>query len=254
MIIYPAVDILNGKCVRLLQGRYDKVTGYHADPVDAAKRWEAEGAQFLHVVDLDGASMGKPQNLRSLERIIDSVDVSIQFGGGIRNLSALETVLDLGVTRAVIGTGLITAPELLEDAGPKYGKRLAAGLDGRDGKLALSGWKENTEISVIEAAKQLEESNISAIIFTDIGVDGTQSGINFEAIKSLAEETNIPVIASGGVASLADITKLRVLESEGVEGVIIGRALYEGSFTLIEALAAAGEKKREIKDDGSNVL
>ncbi len=239
MIIYPAVDILDGKCVRLMQGRYDKVTSYNSDPLEAAKRWQDEGAQFLHVVDLNGAAEGKPKNLNSLDRIIENIDIPVQFGGGVRDRDSLERVLGLGVKRAVLGTSIINSPDFVEEVLPKYGSLLAAGLDSREGKVAIEGWTEDTEKEVVEVAKDLDNGGISAIIFTDINVDGTQDGINYNAIRSLANEIETQVIASGGVATIDDIYRLKTIESSGVSGVIIGRALYEGSLSLPRALEVA---------------
>ncbi len=239
MIIFPAVDILDGKCVRLMQGRYDKVTSYNADPLDAAKRWQDEGAEFLHVVDLNGAADGEPKNLSSLSRIVENMNIPIQFGGGIRGLESLERVLGLGVKRAVLGTSIINSPDFVSEVLPKYGDSLAAGLDSRGGKVAIEGWTEDTEKEVVEVAKDLDAGGISAIIFTDIDVDGTQHGINYNAIRSLASEVVTPVIASGGVATIDDIHRLKEIESSGVSGVIIGRALYEGSLLLPRALEVA---------------
>lgn len=238
MIIYPAVDILDGKCVRLIQGRYDKVTSYDADPVDAAKRWEDDGAEIMHIVDLDGAASGRPKNLKVLEKIVDSVDVPIQFGGGVRDLPTLELLLEMGIRRVVLGTSLITSPQFIEEACPVYGDRMAAGLDTRGGKIAIAGWSEDTAHDLIKIAKELEELGISRLIHTDISVDGTQAGLNLDSIRALATEIMIPVIASGGVATLNDIDNLKELEVLGVEGVIIGRALYEKVFTLPQAIEA----------------
>jgi len=240
VIIYPAVDILDGKCVRLMQGRYDKVTSYNADPLEAAKRWQDEGAQFLHVVDLNGAADGKPKNLSSLERIIENMDIPVQFGGGVRDQDTLERVLGLGARRVVLGTSIINSPDFVEEALPKYGGFLAAGLDSREGKVAIEGWTEDTEKEVVDVAKDLDSGGISAIIFTDINVDGTQDGINYDAIRSLANEIDTPVIASGGVATIDDIHRLKMIETSGVSGVIIGRALYEGALSLPNALEVAG--------------
>ena len=175
MKIYPAVDILDGKCVRLIQGRYDKVTSYAANPTDMAKKWEAEGGQILHVVDLDGAAEGRPENLSALEEIINSVNIPIQFGGGVRDLPTLELLLGMGVERVVLGTSLINSPKFVEEACPIYGDKIVAGLDGHGGKVAISGWQEKTSVSVVDLAKKIDELKVARIILTDIAVDGTQS-------------------------------------------------------------------------------
>lgn len=239
MIIYPAVDILDGRCVRLRQGRYDEVTNYDDDPVAAALNWEAEGAQFMHVVDLNGAADGVPKNIKVIEKIASALRIPIQVGGGVRDLPTLEILFELGISRIVLGTSLIVSPQFIEEACLLYGDRLVAGLDAHEGKIAISGWTQRTERGVIGVAKELEGLGISRIIFTDIAVDGTQSGLNLEAIESLAKEVMIPIIASGGVAALEDIERLKAYEALGIDGVIIGRALYENAFTLPQAIAAA---------------
>lgn len=243
MKIYPAVDILDGKCVRLVQGRYDKVTSYAANPTDMAKKWEAEGSQILHIVDLDGATEGRPKNLSALEEIVDSVNIPIQFGGGVRDLPTLEMLLEMGIERVVLGTSLINSPKFVEEACPLYGDRIAAGLDARGGKVAISGWQEKTGVSAVELAKKLDEFKIARIILTDIAVDGTQAGPNLELLREVTTEIMTPIIASGGVSSIEDIIRLKEFAAVGVEGVIIGRALYEKSFTLGQALEAAKGKR-----------
>jgi len=239
MKIYPAVDILDGKCVRLVQGRYDKVTSYAANPTDMAKKWEAEGGEILHVVDLDGAAEGRPKNLAALEEIVNSVNIPIQFGGGVRDLPTLEMLLEMGIDRVVLGTSLINSPKFVEEACPIYGERIAAGLDARGGKVAIAGWQEKTNVSAVDLAKKIDGLNVARIILTDIAVDGTQTGPNLELLKDVTTEIMTPIIASGGISSLDDIAKLKAFAALGVEGVIIGRALYEKSFTLPQALETA---------------
>ncbi|MDI6690104.1 MAG: 1-(5-phosphoribosyl)-5-[(5-phosphoribosylamino)methylideneamino]imidazole-4-carboxamide isomerase [Actinomycetota bacterium] len=240
MLIYPAVDILGGKCVRLFQGRFETVKVYSEDPAEMAKRWEDEGAQFLHVVDLNGAASGKSQNLPAIEKIIKSVGIPIQVGGGIRDIKTVEKILDLGVRRAVLGTAVINAPEFVAEACLKFGPKIVAAIDARSGKVAISGWRESTEYDAWEVARELKMLGISRLIYTDILSDGTQRGINFDAVRDMVQTIDISLIVSGGVSSLEDIINLKRLEPLGVEGVIVGTALYEGTFSLKEAMAAAG--------------
>jgi len=236
MIIYPAIDIKQGKCVRLFQGEMENVTIFSDDPVETAKRWEAAGAQFIHLVDLDGAVSGQPKHLKIVEKIIHSIDIPIQFGGGIRNLVILKEILELGVERAVLGTSAIKSPEFVTEACREYGSRIVVGIDSREGKLAIRGWKETTQEEAVEVAKRMEELGVPRLVCTDIERDGMLAGPNIEAIRAMVEAVNIPVIASGGISSLEDIKNLKKLEPLGLEGVIIGRALYTGAFTLEEAI------------------
>lgn len=239
MKIFPAVDILNGWCVRLQQGQYDAVTIYAKDPSEMAKAWEADGAEWLHVVDLDGAKSGSVTNLAAVERIAALVDVSIEFGGGVRSQADLKRLFDLGVDRVVLGTTLVTDPEFATAAIDAHGDRLLAAIDGRNGKVAVSGWREETDRDVVELAGEMERLGVPRVMYTDILVDGTRRGPNIETTRAIATSINVPVIASGGVSSLADIQSVKALESDGVEGVIIGSALYEKTFTLSEAIEAA---------------
>lgn len=240
MLIYPAVDIMDGKCVRLYQGRPEAIKVYSDNPAEMARKWESEGADFLHVVDLNGAVAGSPQNLPAVERIVKGVGIPIQLGGGIRDVVTLEKVFDVGVERAVLGTTIITSPEFVAEACMKHGPRIVAAIDARGGKVAISGWKEGTGYSASDVIKELELLGISRFMYTDILSDGTRRGVNIEAVRALVREVDIPLIVSGGVSSLDDIRGLRKLEPMGVDGVIIGTALYEGSFTLREAIEAAG--------------
>ncbi|HEY3374600.1 MAG TPA: 1-(5-phosphoribosyl)-5-[(5-phosphoribosylamino)methylideneamino]imidazole-4-carboxamide isomerase [Candidatus Aquicultor sp.] len=239
MIIYPAIDIMGGKCVRLYQGKAEQATVYADNPADMAQKWQDEGAQYLHLVDLDGAFKGSPQNLEAVENIVKRVNIPVQLGGGLRNLADLDRVFDTGVTRAILGTSVITDPELVKAACAKYPGKIVAGLDARDGKVAIKGWVEDTDIFAVDLALQLEIYGISRIVYTDIFSDGTQKGVNVFATEDVAENISIPVIASGGVSALDDIRQLKPLQESGVEGVIIGRALYEGNFTLPEAIELA---------------
>lgn len=236
MIIFPAIDILDGKVVRLRQGRLDAVTVYNEDPVDQAKRWAAAGAEWIHVVDLDGAVTGDPVNLPIVERIV-AEGIPVQMGGGIRSMEMIERIFGAGVTRAVLGTALVTQPALVAEACNRF-EGIVAGVDARDGKVAIQGWREGTEYGVLELVRELEVLGVRRLAYTDISRDGLQTGVNYGAYRALASQISIPVIASGGVSSLDDITDLLTIGSQ-VEGVIIGRALYEGVFTLEDALALA---------------
>ncbi len=238
MIIFPAVDILNGWCVRLHQGKYDAVSVYAQDPSEMAKAWESKGAQWLHVVDLDGAKEGRAVNLTAIEKIAGSIDIPVQCGGGVRTQDDLKRLFDIGVSRVVLGTTLVTDPEFAKQAIDAYGPRLVAGIDGREGKVAVAGWREETDVEVVELAGELAEKGVERVIYTDINVDGTRSGPNIESTANLAGSISVPVIASGGVSSLKDITALMRIEPP-VEGVIVGSALYEKEFTLEQALEAA---------------
>jgi len=236
MIILPAIDILDGKAVRLFQGRLDAVKVYNNDPVDQARIWAAQGAEWLHVVDLDGAVLGQPRNIEHVERIVSAVGVPVQVGGGVRNMDTLDRLCEAGVSRIVLGTSLVTEPEFVAEACSKYAG-VVAGIDARDGKVAIEGWKQGTERGVLELIHELELLGVKRVAYTDIAKDGTQEGVNYGAYRAIANQIDIPVIASGGVASLRDIQDL-VGIGERVEGVIIGTALYEGKFTLAQAIAA----------------
>ncbi len=238
MIIFPAVDILNGWCVRLHQGKYDAVTVYAKDPSEMAKAWAAEGGEWLHVVDLDGAKEGHPVNLSSIEKIVSGIDIPVQCGGGVRVTADLKRLFDLGVSRVVLGTTLVTDPDFAREAIDTYGARLVAGVDGRDGKVAVAGWREDTDVEVVELAGELADKGVERVIYTDINVDGTRKGPSLESTGNLASSISVPVIASGGVSSLNDIAALLKIKPP-VEGVIVGSALYEKKFTLAQAIDAA---------------
>jgi len=241
MKIFPAIDILDGKAVRLQQGRLDAVTVYNDSPVEQARIWESQGAEWLHVVDLDGAVLGSPKNIEVIEAIVRAVDVPVQTGGGIRNMETLQRLCDAGVERAVLGTTLVTEPEFVAQACATY-DGIVAGIDAREGKVAIDGWKQGTEHGVLELVHELELLGVKRVAYTDISRDGMQVGINYGAYRALVDQVSIPVIASGGVASLEDITDLMSIGPR-LEGVIVGRALYEDSFTLPQAIAAAGSRE-----------
>ena len=236
MQILPAIDILDGKVVRLRQGRLDAVTVYNEDPVDQARLWEAAGAEWIHVVDLDGAVTGEPANIEHVKAIAAAVGVPVQVGGGIRTLETLRRLFDADVKRAVLGTTLITQPELVAEACGEF-DGIVAGIDARDGKVHIDGWRQGTEHGVLELVRELELLGIRRLAYTDIALDGMQRGINYGAYRALASQMDIPIIASGGVASLDDIGDLRTIGRQ-LEGVIIGTALYERTFTLEDAIAA----------------
>jgi phosphoribosylformimino-5-aminoimidazole carboxamide ribotide isomerase len=239
MLLIPAIDLKGGKCVRLRQGRMDDVTVFSDDPVAMAQRWEAEGAERLHLVDLDGAIKGEPVNLKVVEQIAATVTIPVQVGGGIRDEETVQRYLNAGVQYVIIGTKAVNTPHFLHDLCLEFPRHIIVGLDAKDGRVALNGWTKLTAHDVIETALHCERDGVEAIIYTDIGRDGMMKGFNAPATANLARAIKTPVIASGGVSSLDDIQRLRELEGDGVIGAVIGRALYEGSFTLADALRLA---------------
>lgn len=240
MLIFPAIDLKGGKCVRLRQGRKEDETVFGDDPVAMGRKWQDLGAKWLHVVDLDGAFNSRPQNLESIRGLRRALSIPIQLGGGLRTLETLELYIDLGIDRLILGTAVLKDPDLVAQACATYPGRIAVGLDAKDGLVAVEGWTETSTQKVLEVARRLVPLKPAALIYTDISRDGVKRGVNIEATKTLAQGVDLPVIASGGVSSLADIEALLPLESLGVVGVIIGRALYDGSFQLPEALKLAG--------------
>jgi phosphoribosylformimino-5-aminoimidazole carboxamide ribotide isomerase len=236
MLIIPAIDIKDGRCVRLFQGDMDKETVYFENPLDAARHWVAEGATFIHIVDLNGAVEGRPVHTREVEAICNVTGLSVELGGGLRTLAAIEAALQLGVSRVVIGTAAYADAEFLRTLCKKFPGKIVVGIDARDGKVAVKGWKEPTSMDAVELAKRCEQDGASHIIYTDISRDGTREGVNIDETLKIAQSVNIPIIASGGVATLDDIRKLLPLEKEGVEGVIVGRALYAGAFSYHDIL------------------
>jgi len=237
MIIIPAIDIKQGRCVRLLQGEMDKETVFSDDPSAMALRWESEGAERLHVVDLDGAIEKRPGNLDAIRRIAERVDIPIQVGGGVRSTETIRMYFDLGIDRVVIGSEAVNNPALVKSACNEWPGRIVVGIDARNGMVAIEGWTQTTGVSAVELGKQFEDIGVAAINFTDIERDGMRSGPNIEATRQLAMAVNIDVVASGGVSSMADIENLVPLEADGVVGVITGRAIYDGSLDLKTALA-----------------
>ncbi len=237
MMIIPAVDIKDGRCVRLLQGEMDKVTVFSDNPAAMAQRWEAMGAELIHLVDLNGAVDKKPRNLSAVETILTGIRVPVQLGGGIRDMATIETYINKGVARIVLGTEAIRNPDLVVQAARAFPECIVVGIDARNGYVAIEGWTETTGTTAVDLARRFEDIGIAAINFTDIHRDGMQSGPNIEATRQLAEAVAIPVVASGGVSTIDDIKNLLPLASVGVQGVITGKALYSGSLDLRAAIA-----------------
>ena len=241
MIVIPAVDIKNGKCVRLCQGRMDAETVFSDDPAAMAQKWDGFGVDIIHVIDLDGAIKKRPKNAEAIRDIIATVNAHVQVGGGIRNLKTIETYLQLGVYRIIIGTEAIRNPQLVKDACRLFPGHIVVGIDARNGLVAIEGWTETTRTKAVDLAMQFEDQGVTAINFTDIHRDGMQTGPNIEETRKLAKTISIPVIASGGVSTLQDIRNLLPLEPLGVMGVITGKALYAESLNLAEAIAVASQ-------------
>ncbi len=236
MIIIPAVDIKNGRCVRLFQGRMDSETIFSNDPVAMAKRWQEDGAEIIHVIDLDGAFEKYPQNLDSIKSIVESIHVPVQLGGGIRNMDTIKSYIGIGIKRVIIGTEAINNPQLVKDACKEFPDQIVVGIDARNGFVAIEGWTQTTQIKAVDLARKFEDCGVTAINFTDIYRDGMQTGPNIVETRRLAEAVSIPVIASGGVSTIEDVKNLLPLEEAGVIGVITGRALYSGTLNLKEAI------------------
>ncbi len=237
MIVIPAIDLKEGKCVRLEQGLMDKDTVFNDNPAAQARAWQDQGAELLHIVDLDGAFAGEPKNRAAIEAIVKAISIPSQLGGGIRDMATIEGYLALGLSRVIIGTAAQRNPELVREACLKFPGRIVVGIDAKNGMVAVQGWAELTDISAVDLARKLEGFGVSAIIYTDISRDGMLQGPNLEATKALAESVSIPIIASGGVSSLKDIQNLMAIESSGISGVITGKAVYTGAIRLAEAVA-----------------
>ena len=236
MTIYPAIDLKDGRCVQLKQGDPNRETFFSDDPVAMARHWLEGGAEWLHVVDLDGAFVGVPKNAEAITEIARSVPIPVELGGGLRSMEGIRAAFDSGVRRAIVGTAAIENPDLVREACKEFPNRIAIGVDAKGGMVATRGWKDTTDKPAGELALEMEDLGVSVIIYTDIGRDGMLSGPNIEATQALAESLKIPVIASGGISSLEDIAMLGQIATSGVEGVIIGSALYEHKFTLAEAI------------------
>ncbi len=247
MDIFPAIDLLDGKCVRLYQGDYDKSQVFNDNPAAMAQSWLEQGATKLHLVDLDGAKAGHPVNVAAISQIVAMVrktanrSVQIQVGGGLRTVESVRQLLALGVDRAILGTVAVEQPQLVRDLCQQYPEQIVVGIDARDGKVATKGWLETSTVLATDLAKQMAAAGAAAIIYTDIHRDGTLSGPNLAALRQLATDLDIPVIASGGVSSLRDLLDLLALEAIGVTGAIVGRAIYTGEVKLTEAIRAVGE-------------
>lgn len=242
MILFPAIDIRNGRCVRLTEGKFECETVFAEDPAEMAVRWADAGAEYLHVVDLDGALAGQSSNTEVIKRILAKVKIPVQVGGGIRTLANIENMLALGVTRVILGSVAVRNPELVREACQKFPGHVVVGIDAKNGEVAVEGWGIGGGIGAEELAKKMAAVGVEHIIFTDISRDGMLAGVNVEATAELAKASGIKVIASGGVASLADIKALQAREADGIEGCIIGKAIYTGALDLKEALAALKEE------------
>ena len=236
MILFPAIDLKNGEAVRLQQGDMARATTFNRDPAAQAKEFEQEGFEYLHIVDLDGAFAGKPMNAVAVEHILAGLEIPVQLGGGIRDRATVEAWLGKGVARVIIGTAAVRNPPLVKDAARAFPGRVAVGLDARDGKVAVEGWAETSELSALEVARRFEDAGVAAIIYTDVARDGMLLGLNLDATIALADAVSIPVIASGGLASIEDVRALLAPRARKLEGAIAGRALYDGRLDAAAAL------------------
>ena len=236
MILFPAIDLKEGLAVRLKQGDMTRTTIFHRDPAAQARAFEQQGFEYLHIVDLDGAFAGKPMNAAAVDRILETVSIPVQLGGGVRDTATVENWLEKGVTRVIIGTSAVRDPPFVKQAARDYPGRIAVGLDARDGKVAVEGWAETSQLSALEIARRFEDVGVAAIVYTDIARDGMLQGLNLDATISLAEAISIPVIASGGLASIGDIKALLEPRAKKLAGAIVGRALYDGRLDAAEAL------------------
>ena len=236
MILFPAIDLKEGLAVRLQQGDMARATIFHRDPAAQAQAFEMQGFKHLHVVDLDGAFAGKPMNGDAVDRILETVGLCVQLGGGIRDMATIDAWLEKGVNRVIIGTAAVRNPALVMDAAKKYPGKIAVGLDARDGKVAVQGWAEISELSALDIARRFEDAGVAAIVYTDVARDGMLEGLNLDATIALADAISIPVIASGGLASIEDIKALLAPRAKKLQGAIAGRALYDGRLDAAEAL------------------
>ena len=245
MILFPAIDLKDGLCVRLQQGDMARATVFNRDPAAQAHAFERDGFRHLHIVDLDGAFAGKPMNGSAVERILETVGLCVQLGGGIRNMTTIEGWLEKGVNRVIIGTAAVRDPALVKEAAKKFPKRVAVGLDARNGKVAIEGWAETSELTALDIAKRFEDAGVAAIIYTDVARDGMLKGLNLDATIALADAISIPVIASGGLASIDDVKQLIEPRAQKLEGAIVGRALYDGRLDAAEALKLIRDARRK---------
>jgi phosphoribosylformimino-5-aminoimidazole carboxamide ribotide isomerase len=237
VILYPAIDIRGGHAVRLLRGDYEHETVYDADPVDAARRWVDQGARYLHVIDLDGARDGRPTNLDHVRRIADGVDVPVQVGGGLRDADAFAAALDAGAERAVLGTGALERPALVEELVAEHGERVVVSVDARGGRVAIAGWEQHTEVEPADLLASLAGRGVTRFVYTPVDVDGTMQGPGIADLRGVADATDAELIYSGGVGEVGDLAALRDLGIPNLSGAIVGRALYEGRFTVAEGQA-----------------
>jgi phosphoribosylformimino-5-aminoimidazole carboxamide ribotide isomerase len=239
MILYPAIDLKDGLCVRLAEGRMEAATIFNENPADQAVIFQTAGFAWLHVIDLDGAFAGAPKNAGAVARILERASIPVQIGGGVRNMQSITYWLNAGASRVILGTAAVRDPALVKNAARDFPNQIAVALDGRDGKVALSGWAEQTELEVTDIARRFEDAGVAALIVTDIARDGLKTGINVEMTGRVADSVAIPVIASGGLKSVADIQALRGREGRPIHGCILGRALYDGDINARDALSAA---------------
>lgn len=239
MIIFPAIDLKSGQCVRLYKGDMEQATVFNDTPADQARIFQSQGFEWIHVVDLDGAFAGKPENAEAVKAILKEVDIPVQLGGGIRSLNTIEEWLNLGVSRVILGTVALKEPQIVKDACNAFPGKIVVGLDAKSGYVATEGWAETSDMHVTELAKEFEDCGVAAIVYTDINRDGAMQGADVEGTKDLAESTTIAVIASGGISSNEDIAKIKAIESSGVVGVITGRALYDKAIDILHALKLA---------------
>ncbi len=240
MIIYPAIDLKDGKCVRLVHGYMDQATVFSHSPADQAKLFESQGAEWIHVVDLNGAFAGKPVNMEAVQSILEAVSVPIQLGGGIRDMQTIDSWIEAGVQRVILGTVALRDPDLVRHACKKYPGQIAVGIDARDGVVAVEGWAEKSELTALELALKFEDAGVACIIFTNVNHDGAMGGVDLEGTKSLAEAISTPVIASGGVSSIEDLIALKEAAPSGISGAISGRAIYDGAIDLKKAIEVLG--------------
>ena len=239
MILYPAIDLKDGQCVRLLHGDMDKVTVFNASPADQAVQFAKDGFEWLHVVDLNGAVEGRSVNSEAVQAILQAVSIPVQLGGGVRNLAAIEAWIEEGVSRVILGTVAVRDPELVRTAAREWPEQIAVGVDVRKGKVAVQGWTEGTDLDAVELAQRFEDAGVATLVVTDIDSDGALTGANVEAFGAVADAISIPVIAAGGLASVDDIRRLRAHKGVPIAGAVLGRSLYAGAITPGEALDAA---------------
>ena len=239
MLVYPAIDIRGGNCVRLYQGDFNQETIYSDNPEEVAQQWEAQGATYIHIVDLDGARAGSPINIFTIKKIMETVKIPIEVGGGIRSLDDIYDLLEMGVDRVILGSVAVDNPKLVQQAAREFEESVIVGIDAKNGKVAVHGWDDTSAISASELATRIGDAGITTIIFTDIARDGTLSGVDADKFAKLAVKSGIGVIASGGVSSIKDIQDLKAREQYGIKGVILGKSIYTGALNLTEAIAAA---------------